>query len=57
MWNFRESIIELIKKDIASGLTLTEALQNQGAKKWSEPNIYYIPYGLYEDKVLLFKIQ
>lgn len=57
MSDFKECILELIKNDIASGLTPIEALEKAGAKKLSGCNsIYYIGYGLYEDKALFIKI-
>jgi len=57
MGEFAKYIADSIKKDIASGLTPTEALEKAGAKKISGCNsIYYIAYGLYGDKALFFKV-
>ncbi|EIJ79130.1 hypothetical protein PB1_16274 [Bacillus methanolicus PB1] len=53
---FAKEITDLIKKYISDGMSKKEALESVGAKKWSGDNIYYIPYGLYEDKVLLIKV-
>lgn len=57
MSDFKECITELIKKEIASGLTPIEALEKVGAKKLNGcDSIYYIGYGLYNDKALFFKV-
>lgn len=56
MYQFANGITDLIKKYISDGMSKKEALESVGAKKWSG-NFYYIPYGLYEDKVLLIKVE
>lgn len=57
MSEFAKCITDLVKKDIASGLTPVEALENVGAKKLSGcDSIYYIAYGLYQDRVLFFEV-
>lgn len=53
---FAKGITDLIKKYISDGMSKKEALECVGAKKLYGENIYYIPYGLYEDKVLLIKM-
>lgn len=53
---FAKGITDLIKKDVAEGKSLKEALNSVGAKKWAGDNTYYIPYGTYQDKVLIFKV-
>jgi sulfur transfer protein SufE len=56
MDEFIEYTIKTINEDIASGLTPVEALEKAGAKKLSGcESLYYIAYGLYEDKVAFFK--
>ena len=58
MCDFKECITELIKKDIAGGLNSVEALEKAGAKKLDGcDSIYYIGYGLYNDKALFFRVQ
>lgn len=56
MYSFAKGIADLINKNISNGMSKEEALENAGAKKWDNDNTYYIPYGLYEDKVLLIKV-
>jgi len=56
MNQFAKGITDLIKKEVAEGKSLKEALDSVGAKKWVGDNTYYIPYGTYQDKVLIFKV-
>lgn len=53
MSNFKESIIELIKKDLASGMMLKEAVIKAGFHRIDGTNVYIMGYGLYEDKALV----
>lgn len=53
---FVKGITDLIKKNVSEGMSLKEALNSVGAKKWTGDNTYYIPYGAYQDKVLIFKV-
>ena len=48
-----EIIVERIKKDIASGLSLKEAVINAGFHRIDGTNVYIMGYGLYEDKALI----
>lgn len=56
MSKFTEAILTQINKHVSKGMTLVEALENMGAKKLTDTSLYYIPYGLYEDKVLFFQL-
>lgn len=56
MSGFKKIITDEIEKHIADGMTPLDAIEKAGAKKLSDSNIYYFSYGLYEDKVLFFKI-
>lgn len=53
---FAKGITDLIKKHVTEGMSLKEALNSVGAEKWAGDNTYYIPYGTYQDKVLIFKV-
>lgn len=53
---FAKGITDLIKKHMSDGMNMKEALESVGAKKWAGDNTYYIPYGTYQDKVLIFKV-
>jgi len=53
MVSFMESIVELIKKDMASGISPKEAVINTGFHRIDGTNTYILGYGLYEDKALV----
>jgi hypothetical protein len=53
MSDFTEAIVELVKKDLASGSTLKEAVINAGFHRIDGTNTYIMGYGLYRDKALV----
>ena len=50
---FKENIEKLIKKDLANGMTVKEAVINAGFHRIDGTNTYIMGYGLYEDKALV----
>jgi hypothetical protein len=57
MNDFCRHITDQINGDIANGLTPREAVEKAGAKKLSGCNsVYYIAYGLYEDRALFINV-
>jgi hypothetical protein len=51
-----EAVIKKIESNIASGMDTKTALKAVGATKFPDTELYHIPYGLYQDKVLFFKV-
>lgn len=54
--SFRKAINDLINEKIRNGMSPKEAVIDTGFQKMDGTSIYYLPYGLYQDKILTIRV-